>query len=53
MECKRDSNSESCTCAAKDCARHGLCCGCVRNHLAKKSLPGCMRNLDWIKVTAG
>jgi len=51
MECKKEANSESCICTATECERRGACCDCVRYHLEKKSLPGCMRKLDWIKVT--
>ncbi len=41
MECKRQQNIESCTCPHNSCDKYGLCCDCIRNHLAKQQLPGC------------
>ena len=49
MECKQESNQDQCPCTA-DCERRGTCCDCLRHHLAGKSLPTCMRDLDWIEV---
>jgi len=50
MECKVESNREQCPCTSENCERRGFCCDCLRAHLAKKSLPTCIRNLDWITV---
>ncbi len=52
MECKAAHNKQGCACASKNCERHGLCCDCLRFHLARKSLPMCMRKLDWIKTVS-
>ena len=49
MECNMAENKETCACTA-ECDRRGLCCECLRNHLAKESLPVCMRKLDWLEV---
>jgi hypothetical protein len=35
------SNGEQCGCTYKGCPRHGLCCECLRYHLAAKQLPAC------------
>lgn len=40
MECKKEENRLNCTCTY-DCPRRGLCCDCVRHHLAKRQVPGC------------
>ena len=37
----KDRNLEGCTCTAEGCPRMGVCCECIRHHLAKKQLPGC------------
>lgn len=49
MECKAEANKGKCPCTA-DCERHGVCCDCLRAHLSRKSLPACLRELDWIEV---
>ena len=51
MDCKVESNKEKCACPNTDCERRGVCCECLKAHLASRSLPMCMRKLDWIKVT--
>ena len=51
MECKVNDNAQQCTCPAEGCERRGICCDCLRNHLSKKSLPMCMKQLDWIQTT--
>ena len=38
----KDKNEEKCPCTYTDCERHGICCECLRNHLANKSLPACV-----------
>ncbi len=52
MDCKVESNKATCGCPSKDCERKGICCDCLRAHLPKKSLPMCMRKLDWLKTVA-
>ena len=41
MECKRERNSENCTCTYPGCSKHGVCCDCLRFHLQNHELPGC------------
>ena len=41
MNCKKESNAESCTCTYMSCGTRGLCCDCLRQHLASNELPGC------------
>ncbi len=41
MECKKERNSGSCPCTYDPCPRKGVCCECVRYHLAMDELPGC------------
>ena len=41
MECKKDSNMDSCNCSYPDCSRKGICCECLQHHLKSKQLPGC------------
>ncbi len=41
MECKKAENAQNCTCTFMSCSRRGMCCDCVRHHLAKRQVPGC------------
>lgn len=41
MECKKSSNVKSCNCSYPGCARHGICCECLRYHLGARELPAC------------
>ncbi|NIA17158.1 MAG: cytosolic protein [Planctomycetes bacterium] len=41
MECKKERNLGFCTCSYPDCHNKGLCCDCLKQHLASKQLPGC------------
>ena len=50
MDCKIEANKQTCTCGNAGCPRRGLCCECLRFHVARKSLPMCLRGLDWLKV---
>ncbi|MBO5254351.1 MAG: hypothetical protein J6B07_00835 [Opitutales bacterium] len=40
MECKIEDNKKRCTCSY-GCAKAGLCCECVKHHLAKRQVPAC------------
>jgi hypothetical protein len=40
-----DANNEKCPCEAQDCPRHGVCCECIRAHVADGSLPACARDI--------
>ena len=42
MECKRERNLKGCNCTYDPCPRKGLCCECVRYHLAMQELPACV-----------
>ncbi len=41
MECKRPRNAASCNCTYDPCPRKGMCCECVRYHIASRELPAC------------
>jgi len=40
MECRKEENLERCNCTYP-CSKKGVCCECLRYHLARKELPGC------------
>ena len=50
MECRREENKENCACTHESCDRHGVCCECLRESLAAKCLPECLKKLDWVRV---
>ena len=41
MEGKQEENKKGCQCTYPGCSRKGICCGCIRHHLANRELPGC------------
>jgi hypothetical protein len=41
MECKQQDNLADCNCSYPGCSRKGVCCECLRYHLAMRQLPGC------------
>ncbi|MCK9555999.1 DUF6485 family protein [bacterium] len=42
MECNnRQKNTTNCNCSYEPCSRKGICCECIRYHLAMKELPAC------------
>ena len=41
VECKQEQNKEKCNCSWKGCSRKGLCCECIKYHLASRELPAC------------
>ena len=41
MECKKEENKERCNCTYPGCNKKGICCECIRYHLAIKQLPAC------------
>ncbi|MBG0775792.1 MAG: cytosolic protein [Desulfovibrionaceae bacterium] len=41
MECRQERNLEHCNCTYSACDKRGLCCECIRYHLAMRQLPGC------------
>ena len=41
MECKKEENKEHCNCTYPGCPRKGICCECLRKHLANRQLPAC------------
>ena len=51
MDCKKEENSAKCPCTAEDCQRRGECCECMRYHIAKETLPACMKKLGWLQTT--
>jgi hypothetical protein len=41
-ECtNRDANLAHCPCTWPNCSRKGICCECLRYHLARQELPAC------------
>ncbi|MFH1753831.1 MAG: DUF6485 family protein [Candidatus Omnitrophota bacterium] len=34
-------NVEGCSCTYKSCGKRGVCCECVRYHIASGEIPGC------------
>ena len=40
MECKKDINKENCICTYS-CSKKGICCECIKYHLANRELPAC------------
>ena len=41
MECKQEDNLAGCPCTYMSCSKRGVCCDCIKYHLAMKELPGC------------
>jgi len=41
MECQKESNKKDCPCSYPGCPRKGLCCECIKYHLARNELPAC------------
>ncbi|RLF31924.1 MAG: hypothetical protein DRN08_07285 [Thermoplasmata archaeon] len=43
MECpNRDKNLSFCKCSYPGCSKKGICCECLRYHLSRGELPGCV-----------
>ena len=41
MECKQKENLENCNCSYAGCGKKGICCECLKYHLASRQLPAC------------
>lgn len=41
MECRKERNKAFCNCSYEPCSRKGICCDCLRYHLAARELPAC------------
>ncbi|MDP7162135.1 MAG: DUF6485 family protein [Phycisphaerae bacterium] len=42
MECNnKQKNLERCNCTYSSCNKTGICCECLRYHLATRELPAC------------
>ncbi|MDP2910306.1 MAG: DUF6485 family protein [bacterium] len=41
MECQKERNLKTCSCTYPGCPRKGICCECIRHHLANNELPAC------------
>ncbi|MCK4521431.1 MAG: cytosolic protein [Nanoarchaeota archaeon] len=41
MECKQEENKENCNCTYEPCSKKGICCECIKFHLANRELPAC------------
>lgn len=40
MECKKEENLRNCNCTYS-CSKKGVCCDCIKYHLAMRQLPAC------------
>lgn len=42
MRCEnKNKNLDFCSCSYPGCPRKGICCECIRYHLANDEIPGC------------
>jgi hypothetical protein len=41
MEYQKEKNLQTCFCTYPDCLRKGICCECIKHHLAHNELPVC------------
>ena len=41
MECNKEANLKRCNCTYGGCSHKGVCCDCLKYHLAIKELPAC------------
>jgi hypothetical protein len=41
MECRQEQNKKNCNCTYEPCPQKGICCDCVKYHLASRELPAC------------
>ncbi|MDR3108118.1 MAG: DUF6485 family protein [Planctomycetaceae bacterium] len=41
MECKSEKNKPRCACTYMSCGKRGICCDCVKSHIANREVPGC------------
>ena len=41
MNCRKEENLSHCSCSYPGCERKGICCDCLRYHLASRELPAC------------
>jgi len=46
MECQKEKNLISCPCTYPGCPRKGICCECLKHHLAESELPACCFSLE-------
>jgi len=46
MECNKKINLSHCNCSYSPCSRKGICCECLRYHLASRELPACVFPAD-------
>jgi hypothetical protein len=41
MDCQKKENLKNCSCTYIGCPRKGICCECVKHHLARQEMPAC------------
>ena len=41
MDCNQQRNQKARNCSYEPCGRKGMCCECLRYHLASRELPAC------------
>jgi len=44
-ECKKEQNKKRCPCTYP-CDKKGVCCECIKEHLADRELPACCFSKD-------
>jgi len=43
MDCvNKKKNTDFCLCTYPGCSKKGICCECIRYHLSRDELPGCL-----------
>jgi len=43
MDCvNKKKNTDFCPCTYPGCSKKGICCECIRYHLSRNELPGCL-----------
>lgn len=45
-ECNVSRNRKNCNCTYEPCSRKGVCCECLRYHLARGEVPACFFSDD-------
>lgn len=41
MECSKNDNLKNCPCTYEGCFKKGICCECIKSHLANREFPAC------------
>jgi hypothetical protein len=41
VNCRQKENLKNCPCTYPHCPRKGICCECLKYHLARQEMPAC------------